>query len=139
VQPLMFRTALPVSAELSGQIARAFASVLGKHLPGRIGRAVKAAAAAGAVARSASLDRLMRPGMLAGKDQWKIIVSARRYMPRPRPRLRPSSHEMPSPEAKPETVRPNSFSMMGRHGTSVNSRERSTTAYLPLMSWIDSR
>jgi len=39
-------------------------------MPGRKRRAVKAAAAPRAVARSASLDSPTRPGTLAGKHQW---------------------------------------------------------------------
>ena len=76
---------------------------------------------------SRGLDRPPRPG---------ILRDARTpHMPIESPRLRSSSQRMPSPITMPETVRPNSFSITGRHGTSVNSLDRvSTKAYLPLTS-----
>lgn len=162
---------------------------LATPLPDRIRRAVKAAAARRAVARSASLDSPTRSGTLACKHQWQSALSSgthrparlcrssasgeircrrrigywaipaesrtsirpgaamaigrrprnHHHMPIPSPRCRPSSHEMPSPRTRPETCLPSAFSMTGRQGTRVNSRDRSTKAYFPLTSCTDCR
>lgn len=52
------------------------------------------------------------------------------YIPVPGPRLRPNSQEIPLPRTRPETCRPNAFSMTGRQGTSVKSFERSIKGVL---------